>query len=237
LQYSSGLQRRCEISSQFDGGGSADDAVVAWENHSGGNANGGTIEVATFDSATTDGSSLQSIGEQYCDANAHADSADGGRRSSFISARGNASVGSTQYLHCDEMKLNAFAYFIVAPSTGNVNMPGSSVGRLCLSGSIGRVVGGTILNTGTSARSRAASTRCRCPRRWVRWPRRRVRRCTSSAGTATPRVAPRVELQQRVLDPLPPVIAPGCPAQPTLEFAGGRRAASPPGGILRAIGC
>ena len=150
LQYTGSLQRRCEIASQSDGGGSADDAVVAWEDYSAGGANGSTIALAIFDSATLDTSAFQAIGEQYCDANAHGDSGNGGRSASFISCLGDASVGSQQRLACDEMKLNAFAYFIVSASTGNVNMPGASLGRLCLGGTIGRVVGGSILNTGSS---------------------------------------------------------------------------------------
>jgi hypothetical protein len=148
LQFTTEAQIRCQVASQTDGGGLADDAIVAWEDRSLGNANGGTIRLATFDSATSDASEQQAIGQQYCQANPHADSGDDGRRSSFISARGNASVGSIQTLYCDEMKLNAFAYFIVSSTTGDVNMPGSSLGRLCLGSPIGRLVGGAIHHTG-----------------------------------------------------------------------------------------
>ncbi|MEZ6018453.1 MAG: hypothetical protein R3F49_25385 [Planctomycetota bacterium] len=148
LQYTGGRQGNGVVSSRWDGGGATDDALMMWEDANG--ANGSTLVMQQFDSATADLSSFQAIGVQYCDANAHADSAEGGRRSSFISSRGSASVGASQQLWCTEMKLNAFSYFIVSQSTGNVNMPGASQGRLCLGGTIGRVVGGSILNTGAS---------------------------------------------------------------------------------------
>ncbi|MEZ6016095.1 MAG: VCBS repeat-containing protein [Planctomycetota bacterium] len=44
----------------------------------------------------------------------------------------------------------AFGYFIASRDAGLVVMPGGSAGTLCLGGSIGRVVGGAIANTGAA---------------------------------------------------------------------------------------
>ena len=90
------------------------------------------------------------MGLQYCEANPHANSSDGDRTNSYISATGDQSVGTVHTLRCEDMTRQAFAYFICSRSTGNVNMPGNSVGRLCLGGDIGRVVGGQILFTGST---------------------------------------------------------------------------------------
>lgn len=148
LDFSLGVQQHPVVTSCWDGGRMTDDALILWEDTVG--ATVATIRMQQFDSNTLDGSTEQAIGRQYCDANAHADSQDGGRRSSFIWATGMASVGSLQTLRCDEMRLNSFAYFIVSTGTGNVNHPGGSRGRLCLSGTIGRRVGGLIPSSGGS---------------------------------------------------------------------------------------
>jgi len=134
--------------SEWDGGSTSDDAWILWVHVQG--PQGGIIGMRAFDAATEQGSANQSIGSQYCAANGHADSYATGRASSFISAIGNGSVGSTQRLQCVDMKRNAFAYFIVSPALGDVNLAGGGAGRLCLSGAIGRQVGGVILNTGSA---------------------------------------------------------------------------------------
>ena len=137
------------MTSMWDGGaGTIDDAWVLWVEIV--NDPLGEIWIQRYDSATLEASTFQAIGSQYCAANGHADSYGNGRASSFISARGNASTTSTQQLYCDEMKLNAFAYFIVSTTTGDVNNAGGGQGRLCLGGTIGRLVGGSILNTGNT---------------------------------------------------------------------------------------
>ena len=134
--------------SEWDGGSNSDDAWILWVELQ--SPQGGIIGMRPFDAATLLGSSNQAIGAQYCAANGHADSDASGRASSFISAVGNGSVGSTQRLQCVDMKRNAFAYFIVSTAIGDVNLAGGGAGRLCLGGAIGRQVGGVILNTGPS---------------------------------------------------------------------------------------
>jgi hypothetical protein len=143
-----GVQQNVAVASAWDGSGASDDTVLVWEDRY--QASISRITLQNYDLPTVDNSPNQAIGRQYCDANAHADSGDGGRRASFIHARGTASVGTIQELYCAEMRTNAAAYFIVSAETGNVNLAGGGQGRLCLGGAIGRVVGGQILNTGPS---------------------------------------------------------------------------------------
>ncbi len=136
------------VTSEWDGGTDSDDAWMLWVEVR--SPQGGIIGIRGFDSATVQGSAFQSIGSQYCRANGHNESGSAGRESSFISARGSASVGAMQRLECVDMKRNAFAYFIVSGAVGNVNLAGGSAGRLCLGGAIGRQVGGSILNSGSA---------------------------------------------------------------------------------------
>ncbi|MEZ6015886.1 MAG: hypothetical protein R3F49_12280 [Planctomycetota bacterium] len=71
--------------------------------------------------------------------------------SATISAFGSPFVAHDNLsLRADGLALNAFAYFIVSRTQGFVVMPGGSQGNLCLSGSIGRNVGGVIMNSGPS---------------------------------------------------------------------------------------
>lgn len=148
VQVGAGVQRHAAVASQWDGGEASDDVMLAWEDRH--LASQAQITLQAYDIATLESSPNQAIGRQYCAANAHADSGDGGRRSSFIHARGSGSVGTMHELRCAEMRTHAAAYFIVSTATGNTNFAGGGQGRLCLGGAIGRLVGGQILNTGAS---------------------------------------------------------------------------------------
>lgn len=141
-------ERASSIATRFDGGGGTDDGFTVWEQRSG--SNGAQLMLRELDVRTIEGSSQQAVGRQYCAANAHANSGAGGRESSWIWLRGNQRVGSMHRLFCEDMKRDAFAYFICSLSSGNVNLPGGSAGRLCLGGAIGRLVGGQILSSGSS---------------------------------------------------------------------------------------
>ncbi len=54
----------------------------------------------------------------------------------------------TMQLAGSNLPVNAFAYSLASLTQGFVANPGGSSGNICLGGSIGRVVGGSILNTG-----------------------------------------------------------------------------------------
>ncbi|MEM9379349.1 MAG: hypothetical protein AAGB93_05305 [Planctomycetota bacterium] len=143
-------QGQSAVCSSFDGGGPVanDQCLAVWIEGVG--TTGGAVKGRTLSAFTVPAVTIDPAGEQYCQANPHGDSADGGRRSSWLSMFGDQSVGSTQGLRCNDMKRDAFAFFLCSLTSGNVNMPGGSAGRLCLGGSIGRVVGGAIGSTGPS---------------------------------------------------------------------------------------
>ena len=63
------------------------------------------------------------VGLQYCEANAHGDSTEGGRTASWLSIYGSQSVLTQHALVCVDMKRDAFAFFICSRTTGNVNLP------------------------------------------------------------------------------------------------------------------
>ena len=141
-------ERASSTATRFDGGGGSDDGFTVWEQR--GEPNGSLLRLRALDARTGEGSALQAVGRQYCAANGHANSGAGGRESSWAWLRGDQRVVNVHRLFCQEMKRDAFAYFICSLSAGSVNMPGGSAGRLCLGGAIGRVVGGQILNTGAA---------------------------------------------------------------------------------------
>lgn len=73
-----------------------------------------------------------------------------------MSSTGSASIADNNLvLTCSGMPTSVFAFFIVSETQGFVANPGGSFGNLCLSGSIGRTVGGSILNTGPSGSASA----------------------------------------------------------------------------------
>ena len=54
------------------------------------------------------------------------------------------------WLRADSLTPNAFAYFLTSRTQGFTAGPGGSRGNLCLAGSIGRRVGGAIVNSGAA---------------------------------------------------------------------------------------
>lgn len=117
-------ERASSTATRFDGGGGTDDGFTVWEQR--GEPNGAQLLLRELDVRTTEGSSQQAVGRQYCNANAHANSGAGGRESSWMWLRGDQRVGNNHRLFCQEMKRDAFAYFICSLSAGNVNLPGGS---------------------------------------------------------------------------------------------------------------
>ena len=66
-----------------------------------------------------------------------------------IEARGSAFITDQDFrLLAGQLPNNALGYFLCSETSGFIGQPGGSVGNLCLSGSIGRVVGGQILSSG-----------------------------------------------------------------------------------------
>ncbi|MEM9803414.1 MAG: hypothetical protein AAGA20_24055, partial [Planctomycetota bacterium] len=146
-----GTLRQADVAvcTQFDGGRSiiGTGGMAVWI--AGAGITGGFLRGFRLDVATSPPFTNNPVGLQYCEANPHADSEDGGRRSSWLAAfSDDQSIGSLMTLRCTDMKRDAFGYFLCSLTTGDVNMPGGSAGRLCLGGDIGRSVGGTIGSTG-----------------------------------------------------------------------------------------
>lgn len=70
--------------------------------------------------------------------------------SAAISAVGNTLVAENDLiLTAENLPTNSFAFFLASRMQGFVTNPGGSAGNICLGGSIGRAVGGSILNAGT----------------------------------------------------------------------------------------
>jgi hypothetical protein len=77
-----------------------------------------------------------------------------------VNSSGNMGViraqGSTQVIDndltlvADGLALNAFSYFITSRTQGFTANPGGSQGNICLGGSIGRSVGGVVINSGAT---------------------------------------------------------------------------------------
>jgi len=87
------------------------------------------------------------IGTNYCGPAATNASGNSG----VMSATGSASVSANNLtLTATGLTTNAFSYFIAGRTQGFIANPGGSAGNLCLAGAIGRVVGGSILNSGAA---------------------------------------------------------------------------------------
>ncbi len=66
-----------------------------------------------------------------------------------IEARGSALLANADYrLIAGQLPPNTLGFFLCSEASGAIIQPGGSQGILCLSGSIGRVVGGQVLNSG-----------------------------------------------------------------------------------------
>lgn len=67
----------------------------------------------------------------------------------MIEARGSERILDADFrLLATQLPLNALGYFLCSETPGFIFQPGGSQGNLCLSGDIGRVVGGQILSSG-----------------------------------------------------------------------------------------
>lgn len=88
------------------------------------------------------------VGTNYCVAAPNSTGV-----TALISATGSAAVVANDLtLVASRLPLNAFSYFITSRTQAYVAMAGGSQGNLCLGGSIGRGVGGVIVNSGFSGR-------------------------------------------------------------------------------------
>ncbi|MEZ6014084.1 MAG: hypothetical protein R3F49_03145 [Planctomycetota bacterium] len=84
------------------------------------------------------------IGASYCNANPNSTGVPG-----EIHLSGTRSVATNNLrLTATNLPTNAFGYFIASTTTGFVANAGGQNGNLCLSGTIGRAVGGAVLSSG-----------------------------------------------------------------------------------------
>jgi hypothetical protein len=117
------------------------DGAALWTRQGATTAPGfGGLHGARFDHLAATLFGPQAVGTQYCDANPNSVGTGGGRNSSWLRILGNQSTSTDHTAQCIDMPPNAFGYLNVALASGNLNLPGGSQGRLCLSGSIGRYV-------------------------------------------------------------------------------------------------
>lgn len=85
-----------------------------------------------------------SLGDSYCTTVANSTGVSGN-----LTATGSSTaLDNDVTLVASDLPTFAFGYFIVSQTQGFVVNPGGSAGNICLAGSIGRAVGGAILNTG-----------------------------------------------------------------------------------------
>ncbi|MEM1450148.1 MAG: hypothetical protein AAGI22_13615 [Planctomycetota bacterium] len=131
-----GQDVQCRVATIQDGDSSSvlDDGACVWlELLPGGTI--GFIRGSTLDIATLGTPTDRAVGLQYCDATPN----DTGQ-SSWLAIFGNQSRFTIHEAVCVNVTPNAFGYLLCADLFGNVNMPGGSAGRLCISGNIGRYV-------------------------------------------------------------------------------------------------
>ena len=85
------------------------------------------------------------IGNAYCSPSI----ANSTGQRATIEARGSALLADADYrLLAAQMPTSTLGFFVCSKTAGIVFQPGGSQGNLCLAGSIGRVVGGQVLNSG-----------------------------------------------------------------------------------------
>ncbi|MEM9379174.1 MAG: hypothetical protein AAGB93_04420 [Planctomycetota bacterium] len=126
-----------------------DDGMCVWTKDTAASSNGGEINLAYLDIATTPSVSSRAVGRQYCNANRNSTGSPIFPTSSWLWILGDQSLGTPHSALCLDMPLMSFGYLTCSRVSGNVNMPGGSQGRLCLGGSIGRYVN-QIVSSGTS---------------------------------------------------------------------------------------
>ncbi len=84
------------------------------------------------------------LGDAYCTTVPNSTGVSG-----VLTASGSTSVGNNDLtLFASDLPNNAFGYIIVSETQGFTMNPGGSAGNICLTGDVGRNVGGVIANTG-----------------------------------------------------------------------------------------
>jgi hypothetical protein len=149
MSFSSAPELDCRVATRWDGESVtfSDDGAAIWtrsQGASGGGLYGQTLEVPTIDVGPN-----IAVGAQFCDANPNSStSAYSDDVSSWVWIEGSQALGSGHAVRCVDIPLNSTGYLIASTTAINVNMPGGSLGRLCLGGS-GRYVN-AVQNSGAS---------------------------------------------------------------------------------------
>ncbi|MEM1453312.1 MAG: hypothetical protein AAGI22_29685, partial [Planctomycetota bacterium] len=138
---------QCRVATIQDGDANSvlDDGACVWIERLATDTTG-RIRGRTLDIATAGLLDDRAVGVQYCDAAPNAS-----LRSSWLALYGDQSRFTIHEAVCVDVTPNAFGYLLCSESLGHVPMPGGSVGRLCLSGNIGRYVT-TIQSSGAAGR-------------------------------------------------------------------------------------
>lgn len=103
----------------------------------------GTSQIAgsTMDQPTFYASPDYAAGAQICGANGHSGSTPlSAEQSSWASMWSNQSLSDQAIVFCTDVPLNQFGYLLASPTPASINMPGGSMGRLCLANA-GRFTG------------------------------------------------------------------------------------------------
>lgn len=141
MGFSFSPESRGRCASVFDGESSttSDDGAAIWVRDTA-TPNGGALNGATLDVPTIDTSSRTAVGRQFCDANVNsASSVYTSENTSWVWIDGDQTLGLSHTVRCVDLPPNSAGYLLASTAAINVNMPGGSLGRLCLGGS-GRYV-------------------------------------------------------------------------------------------------
>ena len=130
MATSSATERFVRIGSRWDAGTPTnDDAAAVWQ------IDDNQIAGAILDAIGAPAGDDISAGAQLCEANGHSGSTSlSADQSSWISIQSDLSVASTAFVNCVDVPFNQFGYLLVSQIPMIINMPGGSMGRLCLGG-------------------------------------------------------------------------------------------------------
>ncbi|MFT7676132.1 MAG: hypothetical protein ACI8QC_000099 [Planctomycetota bacterium] len=134
LASSSNPERFGRVATKWDGeiATNSDDACAIWVNLN--SSTGGLIEGSTLEIPTLNFSAETAVGAQLCDANANGGTdPHAAENSSWVWMEGTQSIGDLHDVHCVDVTPNQFGYLLASPTATNINMPGGSAGRLCVS--------------------------------------------------------------------------------------------------------
>jgi hypothetical protein len=148
LAFTGSSERFCRVATVWDGetSSTSDDAAAIWVRLDG--TNGGTLAGYTLDIPTIDTSANIAVGRQYCSANNNGGSSVMNADTSWMWIEGDQGLATVHTARCENVTPNATGYLITSRTTANINMPGSSSGRLCVAGA-GRYVN-AVQNSGTN---------------------------------------------------------------------------------------